>query len=196
MNLADQLQAGSDRIREEWREEADAKEMAEEAATLPASRERVRAALEVGGLALITVRSKTTGTHVTLRFAGKKKDADDQWVSRAKEEGRVGLKEGAAALFVDDPDLDWPHSSVGAFWTGTGEWRPKRNADSARAWAAQHVLTWALSSYALEEQADVMISVRCSVCGHRLRDPESIERGVGPECYGKRTGSRMAGRAS
>jgi hypothetical protein len=32
-------------------------------------------------------------------------------------------------------------------------------------------------------------AARCGRCGAQLTDRESIERGLGPECYGKRTGS-------
>jgi hypothetical protein len=30
----------------------------------------------------------------------------------------------------------------------------------------------------------------CGACGRELTDPESIRRGIGPECYGKQTGSK------
>lgn len=32
---------------------------------------------------------------------------------------------------------------------------------------------------------------RCGLCGHKLRDKGSIERGIGPECMGKPTGTKI-----
>jgi hypothetical protein len=30
----------------------------------------------------------------------------------------------------------------------------------------------------------------CALCGKKLKDPESLARGIGPDCYGKSTGSK------
>lgn len=38
----------------------------------------------------------------------------------------------------------------------------------------------------------VHVEERCSCCGRELTDPVSIERGIGPECYRKATGSKAA----
>lgn len=38
----------------------------------------------------------------------------------------------------------------------------------------------------------VHVEERCSCCARELTDPVSIERGIGPECYRKATGSKAA----
>lgn len=160
-----------------------------------ATPERLKAALDNGGRATISVRSKKTGAHVTVCFVAKKKEADGRgYVSRTTIEGRVGLK-AADVIFVDDPTLEWPEGKVGAFYLDTGEWKPAKGADPARTWAAEKAFAWAHGRGALDEQAEVFIELSCCFCGKPLTDPVSIERGIGPECYGRHTGSKSAERS-
>lgn len=161
----------------------------------PATPERLKAALETGGRAVVSVRSKKTGAHVTVCFVAKKKEADGRgYVSRATIEGRVGLKE-ADVVFVDDPTLDWEDGKVGGFYLGTGEWKPEKDADPARVWAAEKAFSWAHGSFDLDEKAEVFMELSCSFCGKPLTDPVSVERGVGPDCWGRHTGSKSAERS-
>lgn len=176
-----------------------AAEMAEEAAMgigpesefgAQASPERVRYALENGGRAVVTVRSHKTGKHVTLVFtARKKKPGGHGWVSRATTAGRVGVL-AADALEVRDPEREYPDNYVGRFYFNTGEWRAGKDADAARVYASEKVIAFALSGVPLK--SDVFLAAQCSFCGKGLTDPQSIERGIGPECFGKHTTSQMA----
>lgn len=170
----------------------------ESPATTPetaATPDRLKAALENGGRAVVSVRSKKTGAHVSVCFVAKKKEADGRgFVSRATIEGRVGLK-AADVIFVDDPTLPWPDGKIGAFYLDTGEWKPAKAADPARVWAASKTFAWAHGSFALDEQAEVFIELSCCYCGKPLTDPVSVERGIGPECYGRHTGSKSAERS-
>ena len=34
-------------------------------------------------------------------------------------------------------------------------------------------------------EAELVDAGRCARCGRRLTDPQSLERGIGPDCYGK-----------
>ena len=61
-----------------------------------------------------------------------------------------------------------------------------------RAWTAEKVLSYARGGYDLAAVADVFLATKCAVCGKKLEDPTSIERGIGPECYGRQTGSKNA----
>lgn len=158
-----------------------------------ASSGRLRSALENGGRAVVTVRSRATGEHVTVAFSAKKRDPAGGWLSRATLEGRVGIGD-ADMLYVDDPTLPWPEGKVGSVDLSTGEWRDAQGADPARVWAAQKAFAWAAGSFDLEAQAEVFMSLECNFCGHRLTDPVSIERGIGPECFGRLTGSKSAAR--
>jgi len=157
-------------------------------------REQVRDALTDGGRARVTVKSKETGRHLTVRLACKAKGPDGRYVSRARLEGRVGYGE-ADAVFADGGDpvyAGW----VGTYYPRSGKWYPADEATTAPGswygWAAQAVIHWAMGDGNLEEQAEVSLESECSYCGRALTDPESIERGIGPECYGRHTKSKHA----
>lgn len=157
--------------------------------------EAVKRALEIGGRAVVTVRSRKTGKHVTVCFIAKKKEADGRgYVSRATIEGRVGIHE-ADAVFIDDPTMMWSDGKVATFLPKTGEWKPAKGVDPARLWAAEKVFAWARGGFALEEKAEVFIELTCCFCGKPLTDPVSVERGIGPDCYGRHTGSKSAARS-
>lgn len=154
----------------------------------------VKRALEIGGRAVVTVRSRKSGEHVTVQFTAKKREPEGRgFVSRATIEGRVGIRD-ADAVFVDDPTLMWPDGKVATFLPKTGEWKPAKGVDRSRFWAAEKVFAWAHGRYALEESAEVFIELTCCFCGKPLTDPVSIERGIGPDCYGRHTGSKSAAR--
>lgn len=97
-------------------------------------------------------------------------------------------------IFMDDPSLSWEDGKIGSLNLGSGEWRTAKGADPARMWAAQHAFAWAMGKFALEDLAEVFMALSCSYCGKRLTDPVSVERGVGPECWGKHTGSKSVAR--
>lgn len=52
----------------------------------------------------------------------------------------------------------------------------------------------ALLNHAAGERVGLIVQVadRCGCCGRALTDPISIERGIGPDCYGRMTGSQHA----
>lgn len=153
---------------------------------------RIREMLETGGRAVVTVRSLATKKHVTvLLYARKRKDGGKGFVSRATTAGRVGMGD-ADCVEARDPDRDYPDNYVGRFYTNDGEWRSGKEADPSRAWTAEKVMAYAVGGYPLRDQAEVYVSCECAMCGRPLTDPVSIERGIGPECYGKVTGSKAA----
>lgn len=160
---------------------------------VPADRSRVRLGLEDGGRLVATVRSRKSKKHVTVRLVAKQLAEGGGYVSRATLAGRVGMAD-ADAVFVEDPGLAWDENMLGTFLPATGEWKPARGADPARVWAGYAVLRYALGVLDLEEQAEVFVACECTFCGRRLEDPESITRGVGPECFGRSTRSRPAER--
>lgn len=161
------------------------------------TRARVRQALKVGGRAKVTVTSKATGKHLTVRIACKTKDGNDRWISRARLIGRVGFDD-AIAVFCDADDLavqGW----AATLWTESNQWTEPNTVDDPRmrhyAWAARRVVQWALSGVGdpeFDEMASVELVAECSVCGRQLKDPESIGRGIGPECFGRATRSEHA----
>lgn len=73
------------------------------------------------------------------------------------------------------------------------EARDERNADALLRYAAQAALRFAWTG-TLPTPANGTVSVVeesvCGVCGLELTDPVSIERGIGPTCFGKATGTK------
>lgn len=160
-----------------------------------AAPEKIAHALRYGGRAVVTVRSLKTGHHVTINLVCRKRKPSGQgWVSRATKAGRLGIAEGAEVVEVRDPDLEYGENYVGRFYVNDGEWRAGRGADAKRVWTAERVIGYALAGTPLP--AEVFLATQCSFCGKKLTDPESVERGIGPECYGMATRSRSASRGS
>lgn len=70
-----------------------------------------------------------------------------------------------------------------------------RNEDRLLRYAAECALSFAWNGEAglptpTNGSVAVVESDNCGMCGRTLTDPESIARGVGPECHGKATGTR------
>lgn len=159
---------------------------------VPASQAGIADALLVGGRVRVTVTSKETGKHLSVRLTCKRrKDDGVGYISRARKEGRVGIPH-ADVVFADADDLALA-GEVGRVYLPSGQWQAAKRDDDPRvphyAWAAQKVLAWAAGSFDLPAVADVEVQTECCVCGKRLTDPVSIERQTGPECWGKVTGS-------
>lgn len=125
-----------------------------------------------GGRATLTIKSLKSGEHRTYRVS--KKDDDSPYF--------VGLLSG--------PDNTADYSYVGVL-ADNGSVRltskSKLTCDSVpvRAWnyVARH-----LAEDKLPPDAEVMHEGRCAVCARALTVPESIERGIGPECWSKYSG--------
>jgi hypothetical protein len=160
---------------------------------VPASADVIREALTGGGRAVVSVRSQRSGKHVTIvLYCRKQKEGERGYVSRATAAGRVGLSD-AYCVEARAEDMEYPDNYVGRLYLPDGpRWRAGKQADALRTWTAEKVLSFALGGYPLDHQADVFIATSCSYCGKRLTDPVSVERGVGPECYGRATGSKVA----
>lgn len=154
-----------------------------------ATPEMIREALENGGRAAVTIRSRVTGAHVKVVFSARLREGE-RFIPRNQVRGRVGIGE-ATVLEGRDPEREYPDNYVGRLYLDTGEWRAGRDADRARTWAAEAVIGYALGG-GVYERTEFFLQTQCSHCGRPLTDPESIQRLVGPECYGRATGSRHA----
>ncbi len=127
------------------------------------------------GRAIFTV-SNGKGEHYTYRI--KTKEAD---VTHLQPYYFVSLLTG--------PDNMHDYTYLGTLDPETGVVRQTRashfNADSL----PFKVVNWALAmiygqhplplGYAIQHEG------RCGCCAHRLTTPESINRGIGPECYAR-----------
>lgn len=132
----------------------------------------------------VTVTSSRTGEHITIRFKAHRKDEAGK-----KRWPRCPLAE-ASHVFVEVPNPDGWGDKVGTFYPESGRWFADDHADPARVWAAAEAARWLDASEQASPQATYLEESRCGRCARRLTDPVSIERGIGPECYGKETGSQ------
>jgi hypothetical protein len=134
--------------------------------------------LEAGRLTA-TFRSPT-GAHITLTVKSRKKDGE-RWVGCPLDEAMVMF------IAVKSADGGWD-DKVGKVTQARG-FVADRNADPARVWCAKQLLRW-VQGQPTAPSLEIMEESRCGRCGRALTDPVSIERGIGPECYGARTGSQ------
>lgn len=141
-------------------------------------------ALAAGRL-VATVVSLKTGQHITIRLTCKRPPEGEErrWrVCSFSEAQRVfaDIPRGTSLLAGESPGVYIPAEDV---------FRETRGADKARVWAALFVLK-AAAGMERSAEAYVLQSVNCLHCGRALTDPESVTRGIGPDCYGKLTKSR------
>lgn len=122
--------------------------------------------LMLAGKATLTVKSKQTGTRFTYRF--NRPPGDDParcvWV-------RV----------LTGPDNESSYRYLGVLWPDDMIYRAKGAEPSSLA-VAWLVNTLRDKPDALLEQAEVWHEGKCCRCGRKLTTPESIARGLGPEC--------------
>jgi hypothetical protein len=126
-----------------------------------------------------TVKSLRSGDHITIKVVCKSK-SDSGWRKAGYEE--------ATHVFLSVPSAGGWSDKIGTYYPKTGRLFPVWNADPARVWAAKAVLLAACGEVP-HRQAEITVADRCGRCGRQLTDPVSIERGIGPECYGRETGS-------
>jgi hypothetical protein len=141
-------------------------------------------ALAAGRL-VATVVSQKTGQHITIRLTCKRppRGEEKRW--------RVCPFEQAQRVFADIPRGTslLTGESPGVYIPAEGVFRETRGADKARVWATLFALKTA-AGIERTSDATVLHQVNCLHCGRALTDPESIARGLGPDCYGKLTSSR------
>lgn len=132
------------------------------------------------GRVTVTFRSVRTGEHITLTAKARGKDeATDQWISTPLADALV--------VFIEVPNQEGWNDKVGKVTRRAG-FTPDRNADAARAFCARQLLNF-LAGSPMPDGLEAHEESRCGRCGRQLTDPVSIERGIGPECYGRSTGS-------
>lgn len=133
------------------------------------------------GLCLAHGRLKVTvtnddGTHLTISFKNWK---------RGDRRRNIPIYE-AERIYVQVPsNIGWG-DRIGTLDLTTGQFHTDPAADPARVTAALHVLAAAQGENVSER---IQHPGTCMICGRELTDPESIDRGIGPDCYGSATDS-------
>jgi len=122
----------------------------------------------LGGNAYFTLRSLATGTRYTFRVK-RSKERTIYWVS---------------TLYGTDNTSSY--SYVGMISEGnfrlTG--KSRFNEESPQCAAFRWMWDW-LKQGVIKDTLEVWHEGKCAVCGRKLTVPESVERGVGPECANK-----------
>lgn len=150
----------------------------------------------LAGQVRVTVTSKATGEHITIRF---KAALDNRENTKAghRPRPRPDLKKNwpnvplaeATHVFIDVPTPDDGFGDkVGTHYPLTGKFYSDRSADPARIFAASAAAHW-LNGTEVRSPVEIAEEERCGACGRELTDPESIARGIGPVCLGAATGS-------
>lgn len=150
------------------------------------------------GRVTATVTSKRTGSHLTVTIKALAKQ-ERKWE-------QVDLDQ--ATLIVADADKGGYGSlRIGRIDPNTGALRADQGVSRAYTYAVEAVLDAARSADGVRTETGVdgidrevherdQHTVRaldsCGRCGRDLTDPESIKRGIGPECIKKQTKSRSA----
>lgn len=146
--------------------------------TLSPDQSRRAGRMLANGRLTATVKSHKTGEHITIKVVcavnnpsapyGKK------WPAVSPDRAtHVFLKDGA--------------TQIGMIKLREGRFlRAPQMPSAARLFAAAMVLRYACGE---DFQSEVVEADQCGCCGRKLTDPESIVRGIGPECFGKQTGS-------
>lgn len=132
------------------------------------------------GRLTVTVTSKATNVHITLRLRSKAK--------RGSEWRTVPWAE-ATRVFVESYD----GQGIATYYPQTGQVWWERKASRPAKWTTVALLRYlAGRNDRLEDVAYIDAEDICGKCGQPLTDPESIERGLGPICFGERTHGRAA----
>lgn len=135
------------------------------------------------GLLTATVTSKRTGHHLTVTIKCITKD-------EARGKWTITPFADAALRVAGEGDGGYGTERIGR--VNAAGVLSVTTASPSLAYAAQAVLTAALTGVLDTDACTVVESNRCGKCGRDLTDPESIARGIGPECYRKITKSKSA----
>jgi len=132
------------------------------------------------GRVTVTFRSPT-GSHITITAKAKAPRENGQgWTT-------VPLAEARVVYFEVPNETGW--NDRVAKMTRNGGFVAEANADPARVFCAKQLVRF-LGGLETPTSLEIFEEDRCGRCGRQLTDPVSIERGIGPECYGKCTGSQ------
>lgn len=149
--------------------------------TAPSDNTRLGRMLHAGRLT-VTMQSKASGNHITLTFSSKAK-IENKWQS-------VPFTE-ATHVFINQGQGGWGSPKIGTLYPKKGDLYLEKGFDTAPwLYAVTHTLLAAANGVTETEQFKLEEAERCGKCGKELTDPVSIERGIGPTCYGSDTGSQ------
>ena len=131
------------------------------------------------GRVSVTFKSPT-GSHITILAKCRTITESGKWVQSPIAEAKV--------IFLEVPNSDGWNDKVGKFTRSKG-FVADSSADEARIFCAKQLLAY-VQGQPTNPNLEILEEDTCGRCGRQLTDPVSIQRGIGPECYGKITGSQ------
>jgi hypothetical protein len=143
---------------------------------VPDGGSRASQRLQAGALT-VTVSSKKTMRHITLRLRCRRKGQSGAWATVPYDQ--------ATHLFIED--YDW--ETIATMYPATGVLYFAPKTTEAARWCVEAIFRYVNGDYGVERQAELAVEDICIRCGRPLTDPQSIERGYGPECFGMATES-------
>ena len=124
----------------------------------------------LAGKAIITLQSGNTNKYFTYKIDKAKETADLFYIR-----------------LLHGPDNEQDYQYVGCYYSNTQYFLP------CKTWKDKYFATWPTSLRAIKfllEHIDnipnnlyVYHEGKCGRCGRKLTTPDSIKRGLGPECY-------------
>lgn len=133
------------------------------------------------GRVTATMRSKKSGEHITLTLKCSVKK-DERWQ-------QVPFAE-ASHVYISQGQGSWGSPKVGTYYPNSGLLYLNRGFDTpAWEYAVKQTLYAAVTGVLDTDLHEIREANYCGKCGKELTDPVSIERGIGPTCYGDTTGS-------
>lgn len=132
------------------------------------------------GKATLTLKSKKTGSHFTYKVC---KPVD-------KETGKVN--HDASVCFVKllcGPENTTDYQFLGTVFTKSKTFKVSEKSRISAASPGSRAFDWTVQKVLCEgvlpETVEVYHSGNCGRCGRKLTTPESVTRGIGPECFSK-----------
>lgn len=128
----------------------------------------------LAGNSTITLSSKNTGVRFTYRIKAFSND----------ENPHVSGKRSVALLTGADNESDYTY--LGMIFGGTQfrtTAKSKLAPTSSPALAMQYFCQKVIRDGVMPEHLEVRHEGRCGKCNRKLTTPESIDRGIGPECW-------------
>ena len=126
-----------------------------------------------GGNATITLVSKVSGNHMTFKIT-------KPW-DRKTNKRDFGSNMFFVNQLTGDPNADDYKNYIGFFKSGNliagKKGKPDSKGFKAFDWA------WSkLNSGEIPKQLEILHSGNCCRCGRQITHPDSLARGIGPEC--------------
>ena len=125
-----------------------------------------------------TMRSKKTEEHITLTLNSMVKDGQWKHVSFAE----------ATHVFIKLGRGEYGSTTIATFYPQKSQIYFNTEVEAYK-YVVRNILVAAQTGVNETTAFEIFEEERCGVCGLALTDPISIERGIGPTCLGRITGS-------